>query len=218
MKGICKSFMAMLICTIVFISIVGMHSSLCGQTIIDEWNTVKIPPAPQLKTVTIDAKTTAILLLDFNKQTCNPERRPRCIASIPKVEKLLKEARVKGVLIVYSLSAGAQAGDIAKELAPQASDPIVTSGPDKFLNTDLEKILKEKGIKTVIVTGTAAHGAVLYTASGAALRGFNVIVPVDGMSAETLYPEQYTAWNLVNAPRISNVVTLTKIDMVQMIK
>jgi nicotinamidase-related amidase len=26
---------------------------------------------------------------------------------------------------------------------------------------DPEKILKEKGIKTVIVTGTAAHGAVL---------------------------------------------------------
>jgi len=45
-----------------------------------------------------------------------------------------------------------------------------------------------------------------------------VIVPVDGVSAETLYPEQYTAWNLVNAPRISNVTTLTSIDMIQVIK
>jgi len=204
------------ICTIILAY--GMFSSLYSQTIIDEWSAVKIPPAPQLKTVSIDAKTTALLLLDFNKQTCNPERRPRCIASIPKVEKLLKEARLKDVFIIYSLSAGAQAGDIARELAPQAGDPIVTSGPDKFLGTDLEKILKEKGIKTVIVTGTAAHGAVLYTASGAALRGLQVVIPVDGMSAEVLYPEQYTAWNLANAPRISNVTTLTRIDMIEMTK
>ena len=197
---------------------VSFHFSLYAQTIIDEWNTVKTPPAPQLKTVSIEAKTTALLLLDFNKQTCNSERRPRCIASIPRVKRLLNEARAKGILVVYSLSAGAQAEDIAIELAPQAKDPIVTSGPDKFLGTDLEKILKEKGTKTVIVTGTAAHGAVLYTASGAALRGLQVIVPVDGVSAETLYPEQYTAWNLVNAPRISNVTTLTSIDMIQVIK
>jgi len=46
----------------------------------------------------------------------------------------------------------------------------------------LEKILNDKGIKTVVVAGTAAQGAVLNTASQAAFRG--VIVPVDGMSAE----------------------------------
>ena len=33
-------------------------------------------------------------------------------------------------------------------------------------------MLKDKGIKTVIVVGTAANGAVLYTGSGAALRGY----------------------------------------------
>jgi len=48
----------------------------------------------------------------------------------------------------------------------------------------LEKILNDKGIKTVVVAGTAAQGAVLNTASQAALRGLRVIVPVDGMSAE----------------------------------
>ena len=57
---------------------------------------------------------------------------------------------------------------------------------DKFLGTDLEKILKDKGIATVIIVGTAAHGAVLYTGSGAAMRGMNVIVPVDGMSSVDL--------------------------------
>ena len=185
-----------------------------SQTIIDEWNTVKVPPAPELKTVKIDPKTTALLMLDFNKQTCNAERSPRCIASIPKVQKLLTEARAKGIAVIYSLSAGAAVADIARELAPLAGEPVVSSGPDKFFGTDLEKILKEKGAKTVIAAGTASNGAVLYTASGAALRGTQVIVPVDGMSAENTYAEQYVAWHLLNAPRISTLVTLTKIDLI----
>jgi nicotinamidase-related amidase len=179
------------------------------------WDTVKTPPAPEIKSVTLDPKSTALLLLDFNKQTCSTDRRPRCIASIPKMEKLLTGARASGVFVVYSLSAGATPADIARELAPQASDPVVTSGPDKFFGTDLERILKEKNIKTVIVTGTAAHGAVLYTASGAALRGMKVILPVDGISAEALYPEQYTVWHLANAPRVSAEVTITRTDMIK---
>jgi nicotinamidase-related amidase len=185
-----------------------------SQTIIDEWSTVKVPPAPELKSVKIDPKVTALLMLDFNKQTCNAERRPRCIASIPKVQKLLTEARAKGIPVIYSLSADAAVADIAKELAPGTGEPVVASGPDKFFGTDLEKILKEKGVKTVIAVGTASHGAVLYTASGAALRGMQVIVPVDGMSAENTYAEQYVAWHLLNAPRISTLVTLTKIDLI----
>ena len=66
----------------------------------------------------------------------------------------------------------------------------------------------------MVVVGAAAHGAVLYTGSDAAMRGFNVVVPVDGMSAETPYAEQATAWLLANAPTIASKVSLTKSDMV----
>ena len=185
-----------------------------AQTIVDEWATVKAPPAPELKPVTIDPKDTALLVLDIQPQTCNPERRPRCIASVPKLQKLVAEARAKNVAIIYSLAAGGTAAQIFKEVAPLGGEPVVLSGPDKFLGTDLEKILKEKGIKTVIAVGTAAEGAVIYTASGAALRGLKVIVPVDGMSSGTTYAEQYTAWHLVNAPRVGAQVTLTRIDLI----
>lgn len=197
------------------ISLLLLQSPLAAQTIVDEWQRVVAPPAPELKPVTVDPKTTALLLLDFNRQTCNAERRPRCIISIPGVRKLLADARIKGIVIIYSLSAGAVPADIAGDLAPRAGEPMVTSGPDKFMGTDLEKILKEKGVQTVIVTGTAAHGAVLYTASGAALRGMQVVLPVDGMSAENTYAEQYTAWHLGNAPRVSAKVILTKIDLLK---
>ena len=184
------------------------------ETVVDAWKDVKAPPAPELKPVVLDKASTALLLLDFNKQVCNNERRPRCIASIPAVSRLAEKARGSGAAVVYSLTAGSVISDVAPALAAKSGEPSVTSGPDKFFGTELENILRQRGIKTVIITGTAAHGAVIYTASGAALRGFKVILPVDGLSAEGLYPEQYTVWHLLNAPRVSTQVTVTRTDMI----
>jgi nicotinamidase-related amidase len=183
--------------------------------IIEEWASVKAPPPPVLKPVTLDPKTTALLVLDFLKQSCNNERRPRCAASIPKVEGLLKQARDNKATVIFSYTSNSTPADIAKELAPLDGEPMVRASADKFVGTDLEKILKDKGIKTVVVTGTAAHGAVLYTGSQAAFRGFKVIVPVDGMSSENTYYEQYTAYQLANAPGVAQQVTLTRIDMIK---
>jgi hypothetical protein len=42
-----------------------------GETIIDEWQNVKAPQPPELKSVTLNPKTTALLLVDIIKQTCN---------------------------------------------------------------------------------------------------------------------------------------------------
>jgi len=109
---------------------------------------------------------------------------------------------------------GASVRDVAPELAARPGDPVVTSGPYKFIGTELEKILRDRRIKTVIVTGTAAHGAVISTAAGAAFRGMQVVIPVDGISAESLYPEQYTVWHLLNAPRVSTMTTVTKTELI----
>jgi nicotinamidase-related amidase len=188
-------------------------SAASAQTIVDEWATVKAPPAPELKPANLDPKTTALLMLDFVAPNCT--QRPRCMASIPAVKKLLGEARAKGMLIVYSTGPTGKRADTLAELAPTDNDPVVTTGADKFVNTDLEKILKAGGTQTVIAMGTAAHGAVLYTASAASTRGMKVILPVDGISAEGPYAEQYTAWHLANAPLVSRNVTLTKIDLIK---
>jgi len=182
--------------------------------IISEWASVKAPPPLEIKSVTIDPKTTALLLLDFHPPNCT--NRPRCIASLPQMKKLLTEARAKGVPVVYSVSGQASPANIMPDLVPASGEPWVRASVDKFLGTDLEKILKDKGIRTVIVTGTAAHGAVLYTGSEAALRGMTVIVPVDGMSSEDLFYEQATAWLLAKGTGgIGPKVTLTKIDMIK---
>ncbi|MDQ2954958.1 MAG: cysteine hydrolase [Pseudomonadota bacterium] len=195
-------------------------SSAAAQTIIDEWANVKAPPPPQLKAVTADPKTTALLMLDVVKQTCNNERRPRCVASIPKIEKLLAEARAKGVMVIYTTVPPVPVADTLPALAPKGDEPVVVAWVDKFMlgnqDTGFEKMLKDKGITTVVSVGTAAHGAMLYTSSTAALRGFNVIVPVDGMASEDAFFEQATAWLLANGTGgIGPKVTLTKTDMIK---
>jgi len=181
--------------------------------IVDEWASMKAPPAPTLKPVTVDPKTTALLMLDFMNQNCG--KRPRCVATIPAMKKLLGEARVAKATVVYSIIVNSTPADVIKDVAPQADEPHVLSGPDKFRNTDLEKILKDKGIKTVIAVGTASNGAVLYTASGAAFRGMNVIIPVDGMSAVDPVAEYSTVIEFQTAPQVSAKTTLTKSNMIK---
>lgn len=183
-------------------------------TIVDEWATVKAPPPPDLKPVPVDPKVTALLILDIQNQNCCPERRPRCVASVPRIRSLLTKARNRGMLVIYSLTRNASEADIREELSPQTGEPIVKSGVDKFYGTELQGILEAKGIRTVILAGTSAHGAVLHTATGAALRGLKVIVPVDGMSAGNPYAEQYTSWHLANSPGTRRQATLTRINLI----
>jgi nicotinamidase-related amidase len=186
-----------------------------AQTIIDEWASVKALPPPALKPVTVDPKTTALLVLDMVNQFCNPQRYTRCPGMIPTVKKLLTEARAKGALVVYTSIPQTAKTDVVTDLAMSGNEPFVQSWLDKFLNSDLEKTLKDKGITTIIITGLAYNGAVLYTSGEAALKGFSVVVPVDAVTAITTYAEQFSVWQLGNAPIISTKITLTKSDMIK---
>src|ERR1700726_1846077 len=127
-------------------------SAAGAQTIIEDWNQAKLPPPPQLKPVTLVAKETALLVMDFTVQTCTPERRKRCADSVPKVKKFVEAARANGALIIYSVAVpNSVATDVLKDLTPAAGEQVLPPlGPDKFINSDLEKTLKDKGIKTVV--------------------------------------------------------------------
>ena len=191
----------------------GLAARAQAADIVDEWASLKMPPPPALKEVKVDPKTTALLMLDFMKQNCG--KRPRCIATLPAMKKLLGEARAHKVPVVYSIIGNSTIADVMSEVAAQADEPHVQAGPNKFRNTDLEKILKDKGITTVIVTGTAANGAVLQTAVGAVGRGMNVIVPVDGLSSVDAYAELSTVYTFSNAPALSAKGTLTRSTMIK---
>lgn len=184
-----------------------------ARTIIDEWNNVKPGSVPSLKPVTVDPKSTALLVMDLLKGTCN-DKRPRCLATIPKIKALIAKAEAKGVTVIWTRFPGSKAEDILPEVAPASGTTIIDGLADKFLDTHLAGILKDRRVRTLIPVGTLAEGAVLYTASDAAMQGARVVVPVDGLSSVTLYGEQSTVWLLANAPTVQQNVTLTKTDMI----
>ena len=66
--------------------------------------------------MTVDPKTTALLMLDFMNQNCG--QRPRCLDTIPAMKKLLAEARAHKVPVVYSIIANSTPADVIKDVAP----------------------------------------------------------------------------------------------------
>jgi nicotinamidase-related amidase len=200
------------------IAMLGVMPVLAND-ITTEWASVKPPPVPELKPVTIDPKTTGLLVFDLMKGNCGV--RPRCIATVPNVKKLLDEARAHNMMVFYTLVGEdpTPAGMVDQSLVPRADEFLIkgSGGADKFVNSDLDQGLKDKGIKTVIVTGTSAQGAVGGTSNGAAQRGYKAVVPVDGMSAEDPFNELYAAWHIYKggpAPLVKNA-TLTRSDLIK---
>jgi len=187
------------------------------QTIIEEWERVKIPSPPEIEEITIKPRETALLVLDMQNQNCNEDRRPRCIKTLFAIQMLIEKSRKSGIPVIFSLTSAASKADMRREILPKREETIVKASVDKFYQTNLEEILKENKIKTVIIVGTSANGAILHTATGAAVRKLEVIIPVDGISATYPYEEQYTTWHLVNAPGTRRNVVLTKAHMVNFI-
>lgn len=182
-----------------------------------EWSSVKPPPVPELKPATVDPKTTALLVLDFMKVNCGT--RPRCVATIPSVNKLIDAARGHAMMLFFTMVGPdpKPSGMVEHIEAPRDGEWVPRGGADKFIGSDLDARLKQHGIQTVIVTGTSAQGAVVGTSNGAVQRGYKAVVPVDGMSAEDAYNEQYAAWHLYRGGPVglTENVTLTRSDMIR---
>jgi nicotinamidase-related amidase len=192
-------------------------SNLAEQGIIGEWANVQLPPVPELKAVTVDPKTTALLVLDMMKGNCGA--RPGCLATLLNVRKLLDAARAHDLMVVYNLTGAGKIEDMVDpSLAPRAGEFMVkgSGGADKFVNSNLDAGLKDRGIRTVIVTGTSAQGAVGGTTNGAARRGYKAVVPVDGMSAEDAFNELYAIWHIYKGGpvNLTSNATVTRSDLI----
>jgi nicotinamidase-related amidase len=180
----------------------------------------ELPSLPEPVAVTLDPSTTAFLVLDMSTATCSP--RPACVDSLAPVARLLAAARAANVLVVYS-STTAPGATILPEVAALPTDPVVVSSADKFFNTPLDEILRMNGIETAIMVGTASNGAPMYTAFGANLRGYTVVVAEDGISGTNDFQTFLARYQLLNQPGYSNAdnqplreraVTLSRTDLI----
>lgn len=181
---------------------------------LDEWTKIQAPPPPTVETISLDPSKTALLVLDLNRPPCDPATRPRCAATIPAAQVLLEKARVAGVYTVYTLGMGGTTADMDDRIKPTGAEAAFSAPPNKFLQSDLDNLLRSRGIETVISMGAASNGSILYTSSEAAFRGYKVVVPVDGVSAATPYAEQFTLWQLVNGPAVSTRVRLSRTSQI----
>jgi nicotinamidase-related amidase len=136
----------------------------------------------------------AVIVVDLQKDNVGRF----CQPIIPNVRLLLQKAREKGIPIIFACDSrypddfifksghplrtirGTEGVKVIDDLGPAATDVIVEKRMlSAFFGTDLDFTLRQRGIKTLIVTGVATWACVLKTVFDAAEMGYEVIVPAD---------------------------------------
>jgi nicotinamidase-related amidase len=183
--------------------------------------TLQMPAPPDPVAVVLDHAKTALLVFDIVDHIA--ERQPKCREQLaPAVATLLARARQFGLIIAY----GTRAHNLKTwlpEVAPAPGDiEFESKAQDRFYGTELDTMLKAKGITTLILTGWKISGSVTYTSVGATLRGYTVVVPIDATSDATDYEifigkyqilNQNSA-NATNEPLKPKASTLSRTDLI----
>jgi nicotinamidase-related amidase len=165
---------------------------------------VEVPEYEVHEEVRVDPVRTALIVGDMQNDFVKEGGTlvvPDAEATIPKIQSLLALARESGMKVVFVQDThnegdleweiwgehcreGSWGWQIVDELRPLENEVIIRKPRyDAFYGTQLEHILRMWGVDTLIICGTVANICVHYTASSAAMRWFNVIVPVDGISS-----------------------------------
>ena len=160
--------------------------ALCGVVAQAQSNkpmqTLQMPAMPDPARITLNSKTTALMVLDYVEDICATQ--PKCKSQmLPAMTPFMERVRKAGLVVAY----GTRAQNMThwlKEVAPAEGDiKIVNTAQDRFYNTDLDKLLKAKGITTMIMVGWKISGSVTYTSVGAMIRDYTVVIPVDTTAA-----------------------------------
>ena len=78
------------------------------------------------------------------------------------------------------IPAGKKGHDIVDELAPQPGDVVFQKRrPDGFIGTDFDLMLRQRGIKTILIGGVATEGGVEGTARSGRNLGYYTVVLKD---------------------------------------
>ena len=129
---------------------------------------------------------------------------PRAMAMARRVAALKRRASAAGVPCVYvndnfgqwrsdlrvlvarGLDEASRGQSLVQTLKPDEDDYFVLKPLHSgFYSTTLDLLLRELGSRTLIICGLATEACVLFTASDAYIRGFEVMVPNDGCASES---------------------------------
>ncbi|MDQ7991848.1 MAG: cysteine hydrolase [Propionicimonas sp.] len=95
---------------------------------------------------------------------------------------------LKGVVDTNSFVKGSWGAAIVDELAPAEGDIVIEGkrGLDAFGSTNLDFILRSKGISTIVLAGFLTNCCVESTMRSAYERGYEVITLTDGVAATSV--------------------------------
>jgi nicotinamidase-related amidase len=201
-----RTVSALLLCALAACSTTPMTKQSTAQPPASSANlsgAATLPGTPAPVPVALDAKTSALLILDINSAVCQPN--PACTGTVPAIASLLGKARAANVPVIYSTNlnpAGPPATLAA--VAPQPGESVVAARGNKFTGTNLEDTLKQQNVGTLVIVGTAANGAVMYTSFHANTRGFTVVVAEDGISSAVPVNTRLAQYQLLNQPGFIN--------------
>ena len=177
------------------------------------------PNRPEAKPLTLDSKTTAILVLDMNARCDDPKQ--VCSKIAAAIGDFLDKARTAGAPIIYTVSASAKGkslGELAVPLKKKEGEVVIYPDAfDKFVGGELQAWLKDRGAKTLVITGSSTNAAVLYTATSAArMHRYNVVIPMDGVNAAMQYEHEYSLHQFTVLPSEANkLFQFTRLSMIK---
>ena len=144
----------------------------------------------------------AILIVDLvNDFVTGSLPCPRAARIIPNIRRLADGARKKGVPVIYCNDAhlptdfelkvwgshamkGTKGAEIIPELPAQKGDYILEKRTySAFFETPLDTILRAHGVKDLVITGLHTNICDRHTSAEAFFRGYNVVIPEDGVEA-----------------------------------
>ena len=107
-----------------------------------------MPNKPTPQEVTVDPKTTALLVLDLNCRCEDPKE--RCFQLIEPVAKFLERARQASIFIVYTAAdryKGTPEARMPHAFKQRADEPVIFPPAfDKFYSGELQPMLQQRGI------------------------------------------------------------------------
>jgi nicotinamidase-related amidase len=180
-------------------------------------------PAPEA--LTLNPATTALIVLDLNERCADSAQ--VCSELAPRVRPLIDKARAAGVFVLYTVSENEIArglGDPWAGFERRPEEPVLYIGAafDKFREvepreSELNALLQDRGIDTIIIAGSSSNMGVMYTATGAAaVYGYHVVIPYDGINSASAYQDAYAIHQFtVMASGANQLFAYTTIDQLQ---
>ncbi len=154
---------------------------------------------------------------------------------LPALGRLLPAARSAGVQVVHctayrradgkganhnarlfmgvrkspvALLPGSPEVEVVPELGPEPEDLVLTRthGLDPMAGTDLDPVLRNLGVSTIVVTGVSVNVAVTNLVMDAVNRGYDVVVPRDAVCG---IPQEYADAVIDNTMALLAAITTT---------